>query len=121
MSYDRRPSNWYAMDYTAQREWEDQDRKRQRALDEAEDDARRAREDAERQGYYDLRRINALREEANEYAEEAGQLTKQNADLRERLRRAEQFIHDRALDDDYRVFLLMVAESRRRLVLEEDE
>ena len=50
------------MDYTAQREWEDQDRKRQRALDEAEDDARRAREDAERQGYYDLRRINALRE-----------------------------------------------------------
>jgi hypothetical protein len=112
--YDRRPSNWYDMDYTAQREWEDADRKRQRELQDAEDDARRAREDAEREHISALRRHRALTNERDEYAEEAGQLAQELRDLRGKLARAEQFIHDRALDDDYRVFLKMVAEGRRR-------
>jgi biopolymer transport protein ExbB/TolQ len=64
----KKPSNWYEMDYSAQREWERADRERQNL----EYDADRAKEDAERstrmarEAQADARRI---RENANEQAE----------------------------------------------------
>jgi len=101
----RRPSNWYEMDYSQQREWEDNERRHQRVLDDAEYEARRASEEADASH---RRQLRQLREEAayeaESYAEESSNLSRQLGELRWELQHVRAFIESKGLTAECEAF-----------------
>ncbi len=81
-----RPSNWYDMTYSDQMAWERTDREHRRAVEDAEYEADRQREDARREAERAEHAQRVLRAERDEYAEETSDLSEKNQKLREEVR-----------------------------------
>lgn len=100
-----RPSNWYDMGYAQQREWEQNERKHQQALDDAQYDAERQQRDAEDRLRAANARQRAVASERDELADEAGELRQQLAAVRAERARLVQWMRDNGHEETYREWL----------------
>lgn len=78
----RRPSNWYAMSYTEQREWESNERAHQDELYYAEQREREARDEADRLDRHRRRELASAREERADMSAEIDRLCELCDELR---------------------------------------
>jgi hypothetical protein len=92
-----KPSNWYQMTYDEQRAWERQERER----DDLEYDLERAREDAEHAARRAKRKLAAQREELESMRDVASGSSAAASEARHALHQAHAFIRAKGLWDEY--------------------